>query len=168
MAAGERELSIGAVILPDTNPAAYVVIEGTGSPVSYAEVLLFDATTEESAYWQFRLPTGYGSSPVLTLGYSMVSATTGSVRFEALLVAITPGDSQDVDTKNFASTNSAGNTVAGTAGYLKEFTITLTNADSMAAGDYVRLLVRRDADGTTGTDDATGDCELRYVLISWS
>jgi hypothetical protein len=36
----------------------------------------------------------------------------------------------------------------------------MTNADSIAAGDYVRLRVRRDADGTSGTDDATGDMGL--------
>jgi len=41
--------------------------------------------------------------------------------------------------------------------------ITLTNADSVAAGDYVRIAINRDADN--GSDTATGDAYLLAVEV---
>lgn len=124
--------------------------------------LMFDASTDETAYWTFVAPQGLSGALSLVVSYIMASATTGSVRFEGKVEAVTAGDATDLDAgTSFDATNSAGGTVPGTAGYLQQITITLTNADSIAAGDYVRVSLNRDADGTTGTDDATGDC---YVL----
>jgi hypothetical protein len=37
--------------------------------------------------------------------------------------------------------------------------------DSVAAGEPFRLLVRRDADGTSGTDDIATDAEVYRVVI---
>ncbi|MCL4822575.1 MAG: hypothetical protein KJZ57_00025 [Anaerolineales bacterium] len=53
-------------------------------------------------------------------------------------------------------------TAPGTAGYIDQFTATLTNKDSVAAGDYVRIRLMRDADDGTN-DTASGDC---YVLMA--
>jgi hypothetical protein len=47
-------------------------------------------------------------------------------------------------------------------------TITFTDGadmDSLAAGEAFRLKIRRDADGTGGTDDITSDCELLRVVL---
>jgi hypothetical protein len=129
---------------------------------------VFDAAADESLMWAFYMPGDYASAPVLDVLYKMASATSGSVRFEGRLAAITDGDATDADAKAFATTNSAGDTVPGTtAGKIGGFSITLTNADSLAAGDFVVVQLRRDADGTTGTDDATGDCEVVGVRISY-
>jgi hypothetical protein len=38
----------------------------------------------------------------------------------------------------------------------------------VAAGDLVVVWLNRDADGTTGTDDATGDCEVVSVGLQYS
>jgi hypothetical protein len=38
--------------------------------------------------------------------------------------------------------------------------------DGLLKNETFRLLVRRDADGTTGTDDATGDAELAMVYLT--
>ena len=37
--------------------------------------------------------------------------------------------------------------------------------DNLAAGEMFRLKIRRDADGTNGTDDTTTDAELYGVEI---
>jgi hypothetical protein len=56
--------------------------------------------------------------------------------------------------------NTGSESVPGTPGYLGQVSITLTNNDSLAAGDYFRLSLSRDADDGTN-DTATGDL---YVL----
>lgn len=124
--------------------------------------LAYDAATDEAAYWTFIVPQGITGTMSVVISYIMASATTGNVRFEALVEAVTDGDSTDLDaTTSFDSTNNAGSAVPGTAGFMKQLSITLTNNDTLAAADYIRIKINRDADGTTGTDDATGDC---YVL----
>ena len=126
-------------------------------------VLGFDASTDESCWWTFVAPQGITTPLTAIITYFMASATTGSVRFEAFVEAVSDGDSIDLDaTDSYDSTNNAGATVPGTQGNPDQISITLTNNDSIAAADMVRIKLVRDADGTTGTDDATGDC---YVLL---
>ena len=129
--------------------------------------VLFDDTTPEIMYWQFRLPGNYASGPVLKCQYTMSSATSGTVEFEASIWAISDGDSADVDTESYDTVNTGSATVPGTAGYLDEISITMTNADSMAAGDLVRLQLARDADDGTN-DTATGDLELRVLSLEYT
>lgn len=123
--------------------------------------LAFDATTDESAEWTFVAPQGLTGAITVAIFYRMAAATTGAVRWEAILEAISDGDSVDTDSaSSFDSTNNNGATVPGTAGHIDVILITMTNADSIAAGDYCRLRINRDANGTTGTDDATGDAQF--------
>lgn len=123
-------------------------------------VLAFDAGTDETCYWTGKAPQGLTGTITVVVTYAMASATSGSVYFQAALEAITPGDSVDTDaTTSFDTANSGNDTVPGTAGYIDEVSITMTNADSMADGDYFRLSLNRDADN--GSDTATGDA---YVL----
>lgn len=130
--------------------------------VNRRPALAFDASTDESCYWTFKAPQGFTGTPTLILDVIMASATSGAVGFQAQLEAITDGDSTDLDaTTSFDSVNnSSSTTVPGTAGYLKQISITMTNADSIAAGDLCRLSVNRDADGSAITDSATGDAYL--------
>ena len=126
-------------------------------------VLRYDAATDWSAYWTDIAPQGLTGTITVVITYMMASATSGAVRFQAQLEAVTDNDALDLDaTTSFDTANSAGETVPGTAGYISQLSITMTNADSIAAGDYFRLSVNRDADGTSGTDDAAGEC---YVLL---
>lgn len=134
--------------------------------INQRPALAFDAATDETAYWTFVAPQGLSGALSLVVSYIMASATTGSVRFQGSVEAVTPGDATDLDAAtSFDTANSAGGTVPGTAGYLQQISITLTNADSIAAGDCVRVALNRDADGTSGTDDATGDCYVLAVEI---
>jgi hypothetical protein len=130
--------------------------------VNRRPVLAFDASTDETCYWTDILPQGWTGAITIVITYMMASATTGAVRFQAAMEAVSDGDSVDLDSATSIDTaNSAGVTVPGTAGFIDQVSITMTNHDSSAAGDYVRFVLNRDADGTSGTDDATGDC---YVL----
>lgn len=130
--------------------------------VNRRPALAFDASTDEAARWSFIAPQSLSGTLTLVVTYIMASATSGAVRFQAQLEAVTDGDTTDLDAgDSFDTANSNGETVPGTAGYISQLSITLTNADSITAGDLARLSLNRDADGTSGTDDATGDC---YVL----
>jgi hypothetical protein len=178
MATGYINLPIGAAILPDgsaSNAAPAIqrvkssdAASATNTPPYFPQAA-FDAATDESLMWSLQMPGDYASAPVLDVSYKMASGITGSVRFEGRLAAITDGDATDVDAKAFAVTNSVGDAVpATTAGKLGQFSLPLTNADSVAAGDFVVVQLRRDADGTTGTDDAAGDCEVVSVRLSYT
>jgi hypothetical protein len=178
MATGYLPLPVGAAILPDgsTNNAAPALqrvkssdtASSTNTPPYFLQ-LAYDASVDESAMWAFQMPGDYASAPVLRVKYKMASATSGSVRFEGRLAAISDGDATDADAKAFAATNSVGDTVpATTAGKIGEYTIPLTNADNLAAHDFVIVQLRRDADGTTGTDDAAGDCEVVAVTLEYT
>lgn len=128
--------------------------------------LAFDAATDENVYWTGIAPQGFTGAVTVVVTYRMASAVSGDVRFQAALEAISDGDALDTDSaSSFDTDNSAGATVPGTAGYIDQVSVTMTNADSIAAGDLFRLRLRRDADGTSGTDDATGDCEVLAVEL---
>lgn len=131
--------------------------------VNRRPALAFDASTDETCYWTFRAPQGLTGALTLILDVIMASATSGAVGFQVQVEAVTDGDAVDLDaTTSFDSVNNSSSvTVPGTAGQLKQITITLTNADAIAAADYVRISLNRDADGSAITDSATGDA---YVL----
>lgn len=171
MATGSVLLSPGAAILPDGStdnaaPALQRVKSSAAAPTPYFLQLAFDATTEEQVVWAFRMPADYSSAPVLKVQYKMTSATTGGVAFEARIAAVSDGDAQDVDAKGFAAANVGTATVPATAGHLDEVSITMTNADSIAAGDFVIVYLNRDP--AHASDTATGDCEVVAVSLTYT
>lgn len=179
MATGTLNLPLQSVILPDgsaSNAAPGLVRRksSASAPSPYWVEAQFDASTDEMLMWSFRMPANYVSDPLLKVQYKMTSATSGTVCMEGRIAAVTPyisganGDAQDVDAKAFAATNFTSETVLGTAGYLQVMTITLTNADSVAANDFVTVWLNRDADGTSGSDTATGDMEVVAVSLEYT
>lgn len=129
-------------------------------------VLAFDAATAEACFWSVVAPQGLSGTQYLVVQYCMASATSGKVDFTVAVQAVTPADALDLDASTGYDTANAitAPTVPGTAGYMDAFTCTLTNADSMAAGDLVRIKLTRDA--TDGTNDtATGDALI--VSVEW-
>lgn len=130
-------------------------------------VLAFDAATDEACYWTGVAPQGLTGALTLVVTYAMASATTGTIGLQAQIEAITDGDATDTDaTTSFdAVNNSASTTVPGTAGYIDQISITLTNADSLAAADYMRVSLNRDADGSAITDSATGDALVLVIEL---
>jgi hypothetical protein len=129
--------------------------------VNRRPVLAFDAASDEAARWTGIAPQGLTGTITVVITYVMASAVTGNVVFQAQLEAISDGDSFDLDAgDSFDTANSSGAVaVPGTAGYIDQISITMTNADSIAPGDYFRLSINRDADNAS--DTAAGDC---YVL----
>lgn len=135
--------------------------------VNQRPVLSFDASTDETCYWTAIAPQGLTGAITVVISYMMASATTGTVGLQAQLEAITDGDATDLDATTSFDTvnNSASTTVPGTAGHIDQIAITMTNADSLAAADYFRLSLNRDADGSAITDSATGDCHVLAIEL---
>lgn len=164
MATGTVSLPIQGAKLSGSYITNAAALDGAQSPWK----LLFDASTKESALWQFRVPADYASGPTMKLSFAMASATSNKVVLDTEVYAITPGDSQDVDSASFDSSNQdgAGVTVPGTAGFVGEITFSLTNADSMAAGDFIIIRVNRLV--ADGNDTATGDLELLAASLEYT
>ncbi|GIM89297.1 hypothetical protein [Paractinoplanes toevensis] len=170
MATGTVILSPGAAILPDGSasnaaPAMQRVKSSATAPGIYFLQLAFDASTEEWCSFQFRMPADYASAPVAVVQWKAASATSGGAVWDVRVSAVTTGDSVDVDAKGFGSANTATGTAPATAGYLVDTSVTLTNADSLAAGDFVVVRLARAA--ADGSDTATGDAECVGLAITY-
>jgi hypothetical protein len=140
---------------PSTNFPQLLTIHSTER--IYA--LAFDASTDESAIWTTIVPQGWTGTITAVITYVMASATSGTVGLQVSVEAVTDGDSTDLDATTSYDTvnNSASTTVPGTAGYIDQISITLTNNDGSGAADFIRFKLNRDADGSAITDSATGD-----------
>lgn len=171
MATGSILLQPGSAVLPDGSasnaaPAIQRAKSSATAPGPYFLQLAFDTTTKEQCYWSFRMPADYASAPVGVVQYKMTSATSGGVAFNVSLAAVSDGDATDVDAKALATTNAGTATVPATAGYLDEVPITLTNADSVAAGDFVVVYLARDP--ANASDTATGDAEVVSLTLTYT
>lgn len=131
-------------------------------------VLDFDDTTDESTIFQGFMPNHYaGGGVTVTVGWMATSATSGTISLDISFLSVTD-DADDLDTKSFAAANNANPTTASASGEVDYATITFTDGadmDSVAAGETFYIKVTRDADGTTSTDNMTGDMELVFVSI---
>jgi hypothetical protein len=147
------------------NGPQFKVVEGTNFPVAS---LAFDAATEETAFVRLRA-ANYGSGNLtLKLSWYADTASSGDVIFGAAIAAITPNtDSQDVETKAFATAQTVTDSHLGTTGQrLHECEITISNLDSIAANDDFWLKIYRDADA--GGDTMSGDALLVGAELSYS
>lgn len=134
-----------------------VTSDGT-DPQPFWLQALYDADTNEHLYWGFFIPDNYASAPIIHVWYKMATAEVDDVMFSAAWACLTDGDATDLDAIVFDTFNdSAGTTVPGTAGHPDVVAITCTNNDSMSAGDWAILCIRRHADD--GADDALNDAE---------
>lgn len=128
-------------------------------------VLDFDAATDESAVFVGVLPRHYAGGGLTVTGHVMhSSATSGTSRWQGQIERM----NTDEDADSFATAQSAACTASGTSGIISTFALTFSagaNMDSLAAGEPFRLKITRDADGTSGTDDATGDAELTAIEV---
>lgn len=144
---------------------AYVKNNGTNFPVSG---LAYDAALEEKAYFKFKA-TNYGSGNLtLNLDWYADTASTNVVRWGCRIAAITPNtDSQDVETKAFATQQVTDTTHLGTTGQrLHRTSITISNLDSIAADDTAWLEISRV--GTHANDTMAGDAILAMASLSYS
>lgn len=149
------------------NFPSLVKANGTNFPV---HALAYDASaaTDEEAFWKFRA-IGYTSGNLtLDLYWYADTASSGDVIFAARIAVITPNtDSQDVETKAFATANTATDTHLGTTGQrLHHVAITISNLDSLAAEDIVWIGIARD--GNAAGDTMAGDALLALAVLSYA
>jgi hypothetical protein len=138
---------------------------GTNFPV-YG--LFFDAASTENATWVLRAIT-YGSGNLtVDLDWYADTATTGVIRWGVAIAAITPdSDSQDAETKSFATAQTVDDTHLGTtAQRIHRCSVTVSNLDSLANGDDVWIKVYRE--GGNAADTMSGDAALIGVCVSYS
>lgn len=165
MAATKISGTPGSALPPtNSNPAQYVCRAGTNSPVEY---LAYDASTSESAFWQFYMPSDYaGGDLICTVVWNAESGTSNGVVWGVSILADTPNtDTGSWEAESFGTedTSAADTHLGTTAKRVHSISCTLTGAelDSVAAGDVVILrIARKTADGN---DTMTGDANL----IAW-
>lgn len=143
----------------------YVRNAGTNFPVTG---LAYDAAGTETGYWKLQL-VAYGSGNITCdIEWYADTASSGDVKFDVKIAAITPNtDTQDVETKAFATSQTVTDTHLGTTGQrLHEANVTITNLDSVAAGDELWIAVGRL--GADGADTMSGDAIVTSVRLSYS
>lgn len=126
--------------------------------------LAYDAATQETAYWTIVAPQGLSGTLSCVLTLIGNAAGTNSTYWEVAIEAVTSADAVDLDSATSFGTVNAGNVaMPATQGHMVQVSITLTNADSIAAGDYVRVSIARDADN--GSDNFAADAYLLAAEI---
>lgn len=129
-------------------------------------VLDFDTTTQEAAIFSSRIPDGVvlTNGIVVLVQWAASTATTGTIGWDVSFERIVDsGLDIDADSWSTAQTITA-TTVPGTSGITKVTSVTISQANlpsSLAAGDMIRIRIRRDV----ASDTATGDAELLQVEI---
>jgi hypothetical protein len=167
MATVRIQLDPGSAQFKTTAFPAMVLNQGTNFPVLG---LAFDATTDEAAFFFFRADNYGSGSLTLEIDWYADTASTANVVWEAQLACITTDtDTQDIETKAFAALNFVQDTHLGTTGQrLHRAVITISNLDSIAAGDWCVLRLARDANSTSATDDMAGDAIVVGAELSYS
>lgn len=162
-----QELPIAGGIAPlsGINAAALSLVEssgaGTAKPVIYQ--LSLDDTTDEGRMWVFRMPRGFGVTSTVKGSYYMAGANTDDdAVLVAQLAAVSSGDTSRT-AKVFDSTNSTTERVPDAAGTEADFSITLTNDDSLTADDWVCIVLYLDASESTHA----GDLNLTTLAVDF-
>lgn len=135
---------------------------------NYHPCLDFDGAADEEAVFSDELPRNYaGGGLTVYLHVAFTSATSGNAYWQVAIERMDDG-TLDLDADSFAAFVGAAGNPNGTSGIMTLVTLTFTAGaamDSLAVGEMFRLKVRRDADGSAGTDDVTTDGELFGVEI---
>lgn len=154
---------LGARIFSTAAPALLVQSNGTNFPVAGYS---FTNATTCSIYFVFDA-VSYGSGNLTVLVDCYTAATSGVVNFQAQIACVTPtSDTASILGKAFATATAGQFTAAATANRLFQASITVSNLDSIAAGDWVCLRLFRQAG--TAPDTATSPAVVLGVTVSYS
>jgi len=122
-------------------------------------ILEFDDTTAESAVFTGRMPQNYANTTGITVYVSALAvATSGTMGWTVELERMDSGTDEDADSFASAQTITAAS-VPGTSGAPLELNVAITkgaNMDSVVAGDWFRLRLKRDV----ANDTAVGDVQF--------
>ena len=125
----------------------------------------FDDSSNEHICVVFRAPGNYASAPALKLDW-YGAAIANEVRWAVEVSAITASDAATPEDKTGDTVNEVDDTADGTTLELNQASITLTNADSLAAGDLVMLVLYRNAEH--GNDDFVGDAYFLGGVLEYT
>lgn len=154
---------------PDDNFATFDTILTTSAdePDDIVPVLDFDPAVDEFSYFSGFMPAHYGGGGVnVTLVWS-TEATSGAARWIVAFKSIT-ADVDNIETKAFANGQSGNQTTNGTARVVNYLTIDAADGaqmDNVAADEYFRLEVMREATDVSDSINSN-DCELIAVIIT--
>lgn len=170
MATSTYPLPIRAATPPDGSTGNLApgirVRKGTqaSAPQTFHTVAQFDAATSEFLHWTFRVPADYLSGGALKIPWIANAVTATAVVWAARLSAVTPGDADTPIEHVFATAQSVtSNTNTTEALRLTTASLTITNLDSLAAGDLVTIVFYRDA--ANGADTLAIDAELFEQIV---
>ena len=157
--------------LSGVTAAGISIVESSGAAVNDLKVLIpiigFIGTADEARMWTCRWPRGYGVSAVLKGKYYMTGVNSDDEAVLEAQVAATSDTDTTVTAKQFDTLNQTIVTVPDAVGTEDEFSITLTNADSVAADDWVNISLKRNGDD--GSDTANvGDLALKDLVVHFS
>lgn len=169
-----RAIVLPAVLFVGDSNAQFVAGDNPANPAVHVDrsVLSFpDGATESAAVsCEFQMPSDYaGGTLTAKVLYYAESATSGDFDLEVYVESKTPdADTLDMEAaSSWDAANQADLTASGTAGDPLTADVTLTNKDSVAAGDTVRIGLRRDSDDATD-DDASGALFVAWISITES
>lgn len=112
-----------------------VTKSSAATPTPHFSVGSYDASVKNVLQWKDRMPADYSSGLVAKVQWHSTGAADAVV-WACYLAAMTPATDR-IDNKAFAAVNQATGSVHATANTVVETSITMTNADSVAAGDLI-------------------------------
>ena len=150
--------------------AQYDKIIAAASPTNPVPVLKFDGGSADTfGYWHFTADA-YGSGNITaTIFWIADAATSGNVVWGARLAATTQNtDTESLDVAAFAAAQTVQDAHLGTtARRLHSIDLTISNLDSLAAGDRCILEIYRDASDTVN-DTMAGFAMLTEIVLAYS
>jgi len=148
-------------IFQNTGIPSFNIIQGTNFPLPGTGFVVNDAQ-----FWRFPA-RAYAGGDITVDVYWYAAATTGNVKFEAALAAVTIGtDTGSLEAKAFATATSTQSAVNANAKAGNKTTITITGAslDSATLNDLLALRLKRIA---ASASEMAGEAIFQYALVSW-
>lgn len=136
---------------------------GTVTTNAWYTTLDCDQSTDENAFWQFKLPSNYvsGSNVQVDVGW-ISSATSGAVVYTTWYAGV--ADTEEFDNPSLTAVSSTAATTNGTANRLNTTSVTWT-APSLAPDDLVQFKLTRDADN--GSDTMAADARVINIRVRY-
>lgn len=162
MATVVKELPLEGAQVAASNIPELITTQGTNFP----ECGWAFGTANEAIFFPRVYFNNYGSGNVSLLidWYARtVGTVSGSVTWGGALSVITPSDAQSVLTDAFATENTQATTTSSTGNGLVRTTLVISNLDSLAANDTVKIRLR-----ATAFTTFTGDAVVLGVTVNYS
>ena len=130
-------------------------------------ILTFVEGSDTCAEFAGMMPLFYSGDVNVKIGWTSLTAATNAVSWNVAFKSVTD-DADDLDTKSYAAANNASCTTPDNAGEVDYCTVAFTagaDMDSVSAGEYFRLQVCRDGDGSSGTDSSTDTAQFFFAVM---